>query len=368
MQLRFPAVRVLPLRLLAVLSLLPLSSVAAQSAEPAFYLDRSHVVLEYGSVERITAQPLYYDSVFDPRNDELLVEARAALNLFVVNTLTPEKLTYGGRAWLLALTPVLHGRILRGFSQPLRSPSFLVKATGQYYWARKLGGGGDAASRPTLLTTVSGVWGHHSNGAPGCLFNEEVVQNGDCVAPAGVPASSLTVDPEGSFSTNYLSAALSVARLRFHRGDNGDADEPADGHIHEHASVTLRYEVHPENLSYLFLFSGGADGAFRDLYGANRLGVEAVYEGELDVAGIDARLAVRGGWQRIFRDAVPAPGASPNIWTAELSYRLDGGFGRGWGPVVRYYRGQDYYNLFFIRDVERLQVGIEIDRSWRGSN
>lgn len=362
------AVRMLHPPLLAFLLLVPSTLLYAQSPEPAFYLDRSHVTLEYGSVERVTSQPLYYDSIFDPRVDELLIEARAALNLFVINTLTPAKLTYGGRAWVIAVTPVLHGRILRGFSQPLRSPSFLVKATGQYYWARKLGAPGDPASRPTLLTTLTGVWGHHSNGASGCLFIEEVVQNGDCEAPAGVPAADLTVDPDGSFSTNYLSAALSVARLRFHRGDNGDNPEPADGHIHEHASATIRYEVHPENLSYLFLFSGGAEGPFRDLYGAHRLGIEAVYEGELDVAGIDGRFAARGGWQRIFRDQVPAPDASSNTWSAELAYRLDGGFGRGWGPVLRYYKGQDYYNLFFVRDVERLQVGIEIDRSWRGSN
>ena len=52
-------------------------SVAAQSPEPAFYLDRSHVTLEYAGVQRITAQPDWYDSVFDPRDDELLIEARA---------------------------------------------------------------------------------------------------------------------------------------------------------------------------------------------------------------------------------------------------------------------------------------------------
>lgn len=367
----FRRVRVLVLLVCCLLTIPPVFTACelqAQSPEPAFYLDRSHVTLEYGGVERITAQPFYYDSVFDPRDDELLIEARAALNLFVVNKLTPDQLTYGGRAWVLAVTPILHGRILRGFSQPLRSPSFLIKTTAQYYWARKLGDGGDSGSRPTMLTTLTGVWGHHSNGAPGCLFNEEVVSNGDCRVPNGFDESNLTVDPDGSFSTNYLSAALSVARLRFHRASMHEDGEEEPAHIHEHASATVRYEVHPENLSYLFLFSGGADGAFRDLYGAHRLEVEATYEGELDVGKIHGRVAVRGGWQRIFRDRLPSPESSPNIWNAELSYRLDGGFGRGWGPLIRYYKGQDYYNLLFIRDVERLQVGIVIDRSWRGSN
>ena len=347
-----------------VLSLSAVPAVA-QSPEPAFYLDRSHVTLEYGRVERTLALPVWYDSIFDPRDDELLIEARAALNLFLVNTLTPDKLTNGGRAWVLAMTPVFHGRILRGFSRPLRSPSFLVKLTGQYYWARKLGDGGDPAERPTLLTTLTGVWGHHSNGAPGCLFNEEVVVEDECVIPSGVAVADLTVDPDGSFSTNYLSAGLSVARLRFHRGELPDSD----GHIHEHASLTLRYEIHPENLTYLILFGGGADSAFRDLYGPHRLELEGAYESELDIGGIDGRVALRGSVQRIFRSVEPiAPDASETVWQAQVAYRLDGGFGRGWGPVVRYFRGQDDYNLFFVRTVERLQIGIEIDRSWRGEN
>lgn len=348
--------------LLFLASASPASTLDAQSPEPSFYLDRSHVTLEYASRQKILTRPSWYDTIFQARDDELLVEARAALNLFIVNRLTSRTLTEGGRAWVLAFTPVLQGRILRGFSQPLRTPSFFLKATAQYHWAQKLGSGPDPAERPTLLMTTQGVWGHHSNGAAGCLFNQQSVDNDDCVTTGNPDPTTLTVDPDGSFSTNYLSASFSVARLRFHRADRDDAE----GHIHEYIYGRLEYEVHPENLRYLFFYSGGAEGPFRQLYGAHRLELEAEYETEADLLGLDMRLSARGSWKRIFHHVKPTPDASANAWTAELSYRLDGGFGRGWGPLIRYYRGQDYYNLFFIRDVQRLQFGIVIDRSWRG--
>ena len=251
-------------------------------------------------------------------------------------------------------TPRMRLRGLEDFSSPLKSSSFMPRFDAQYIHSKfnPPRPGRVEGTRRVLGVTLS--HGHHSNGGPDCLLIEEgpIQDPVDptkqlCQAPAGLDLSGMTVNPAGSFSTNFFRLKGSIGWIKFDTGPQ---------RITWLGTVSLFGEMNPEGLRFIHLFGGATTENQRAIHGANRWGVRV--EGETPTIGpgrfganIDfVRISGRGQGDLL---GTYHADWSNKIWMIEGYYRLEE-WVRGWGLALRYYRGQDYHNLDFVKDVARV--------------
>jgi hypothetical protein len=308
-----------------------------------FFLERSYFLWDPVLEER-TAEPQYYSDGYDRAADNLLFEARIAPHIFLLNTLDDE-LTVGGFAAALSFTPLITVRQLRGFSRPLKNPSFKPKVNLQFFWSRP----SESEGEPMYLWAWQFIWGHHSNGGSGCLFVGESEVDGHCAGVDSIPPEDRQVDVNGSFSLTYGRAELYARRMIVE-----------DGVVQNSWTFGLGMEINGANWPFL-TFGGGATHELRRIYGPTRFYGVLELDSVFRLLWMDMRGTVGGRAQYIEYDRKPSPDASR--WGGEAFAQItkDSGIFRGVGLYARYYEGQDYYNLLFIRDIRRIQVGISFD-------
>lgn len=284
---------------------------------------------------------------------DLLFEAQIAPHLFIRQTLNDqlsevfieERRTV--RAWSISFTPLIRLRMFDGPSSPVRTPSFMPKFDGQYFWLRRMEEGNDesgewnealAARSPIRIHGLQATLGHHSNGQEGCLFAEEEGLDGDCRLPPGVERATINRD-DGSFSTNYL--RLMAYRMDWHS---------KDGRLKRSQTLGLGVEIHPEGFG-----PGGVSQDQLDLYGDLRLltSFERVWRTEKTKRIIDLQTAYIAGKRDLEGGVCDCFVSLEGSWSwDELG---------GWGVFARYVHGQDYYNLSFVEELSKIQVGIVFD-------
>jgi hypothetical protein len=284
-------------------------------------------------------------------SDGLLFEALLAPHIFLYQGFYQRagRVYSDPPVWATAVsfTPMVRLRMFDTESRPVRTPSYMPKLTVQLFRASLV----DRSQRldsPIRLIALNVIpFGHHSNGQEGCLFTDQVKVDDECRDPAPLPQARRTTNTtDGSFSTNYVRAELAYRHLRL-------ADDP-DGSLRGNQTCTfaLGAELHP----------GG--------YGPGAISADqkALYPTFRVQPAIElSRRVIREAWYRgRFTGGVRSEYLRPTHYdvrpwahTVEATYTFDRV--GGWGPVVRYYDGIDYYNLGFLRNIRHVQIGIVFD-------
>jgi hypothetical protein len=257
--------------------------------------------------------------------------------------------------WSISGTPAVRLRMFNDVSDPVRTPSYMPRGNLQALWARNvsevLGRADNRRKDASMRHPVLGLWeahaivGHHSNGQDGCFYKgqrrppestaeHELPCEPDIVPPNAEVAKELVNKRDGSFSTNYIRTGVN------HRFNWVDADTLV---AFREFSTGGEFEVHPAQWM---------DPHQVDLYGRHRINTYAAYAQRGTPHICPSRIEERGAVNYIFG----APSTVSN-WalTGQVScFPTPAG---GWGVFVRYYRGQDYYNMSFLNQIQRWEVG-----------
>lgn len=294
------------------------------------HIPNSHLVFEGQIAPRI----IIYDSIAD------------AATLVLDGSKAP---VWG---WQASATPMVRLRMFNEVSNPVRTPSYMPKGTVQLMRLRNLTTSTDRDEEEfnrgpiemLLLDTIP--FGHHSNGQNGCLFTTQFRDAEDeCVNP--VPALPENVNKEdGSFSTNYLQAMAYYGRMYLDSAGAPDGEYATRREWRVGAGIQLN----PQGF-----IGGSIDEELSDIYGPTRFLFEAM-------------TAQRDWWRcgrvegsakfQYIGDAAPDV---PSTITQLEGFCLPRGWG-GAGLFVRFYHGQDYYNLAFNEGISRFQFGFVLQK------
>ncbi len=267
-------------------------------------------------------------------------------------------------------TPAVRLRMLRDVSAPVRTPSYMPRVNAQFLWTRGLkdctASGSKADCRPAA-TPLPGaeaipadvaneaialvavprvsVWeahviiGHHSNGQDGCLLNTQTrdpVSN-ECL-PLSTPTAETINRTDGSFSTNYIRTGINYSRNWM----EANLEATREGRLR------LEVEHHPR---------AWIDDEIEEVYGRTRVIGAAAY------ATRHVRFC-----QRRFEGSASVtwnPGVVDTVteWSTSVQASCFPFRNGGWGFFVRFYSGQDYYNLSFLDEVSRFHIGATFNQS-----
>jgi hypothetical protein len=242
-------------------------------------------------------------------------------------------------AYSIVGTPRVRLRMFDTRSAPVRTPSYMPKGTGSLLAFR---GEIDRRDRGPRV----GIWagqltvGHHSNGQDGCLFVTDTLVDDECV---GTPDLTQINTKDGSFSTNFMRTGL-----RYRREWLAEVDV-AGGQKEYAGTKQLTFGVDYERHFH-------TDPRMKPFYGLNR------FRGMAEVAIRLKRLCRSRAAANVMVAYVgeEPPEVAPLVFQAEgLCTFTDQG---GWGLFVRYYHGQDYYNLAFTQEIHRMQFGVHYEQ------
>jgi hypothetical protein len=284
----------------------------------------------------------------------------------------------GVKEWAMVFsgTPAVRIRMLPVRSAPVRTPSYMPRGNFQFMRVRGLKDGikkSDGTAKiernhsPSLkaffeeLRQVDhvSIWelhviaGHHSNGQDGCLSTKQTVEppppapDGECTPPGLEPTAETINRVDGSFSSAFFfrfGGNYSKNWLRDEATVSGSTLPAA----FQEGRLSLEYEWHPR---------AWVDPQMRDIYGRHRLNLGAAFA-KKDIRGCRRRLEV-------------ATGAIWNPGVVDSDLELSGSaqvscfpwLNGGWGFFARWYAGQDYYNVGFLDDINRLQVGLTFNQA-----
>jgi hypothetical protein len=255
--------------------------------------------------------------------------------------------------WQASVTPMVRLRMFDEASNPVRTPSYMPKGTLQLARLRNLADPKASQSvysrGPMEMLLVELIpFGHHSNGQNNCLFQPRASRPGDaCVEPASRDAGAVN-SIDGSFSTNYVELTAHYGRMRL------DADGAPEGEYAVRSEWSAGGGVQLNPVGY---GPGAIDPVLAARYGTTRLLLEGMMAWR-SPAGLKwfARVDVRGRLEYIGN----VPGVPPLLGKLEVA-ALPRGWG-GAGVFLRYYGGQDYYNLGFDQSIHRLHAGFALQR------
>lgn len=241
-------------------------------------------------------------------------------------------------------TPRVRLRMFDARSAPVRTPSYMPKGTftGMMFRREPTKNGGQG-SRVGLWAGQITV-GHHSNGQDGCLFTTDVLVGDECV---GEPDLDQINRIDGSFSTNYVRIGGRYRR-EWLRDVSSDAQRKAG--IEEQLgakefTIGVDYDRHFHT-----------DERMAPFYGQNRF--------RLSLAGATyfrkvCRSRANGGVILFYVGEQPDTVGSFAVQLEGSCTFTDQG---GWGLFVRYYHGQDYYNLGWVDSISRAMVGAHFEQ------
>jgi hypothetical protein len=290
-----------------------------------------------------------------PRSD-LVFEGQIAPRIIIFDSIADAagRVLDGGPhwGWQISTTPMVKLRMFDETSSPVRTPSYMPKGTVQLARMKNLSRApADAEAErykgPVEMWLIDVIpFGHHSNGQNGCLFTQQS-RNADDECVNLSAASALTVNKtDGSFSTNYIEAGVFYGRM--HLASREDAPE-----------YTTRWEWSAGGgveLNPSGFLGGGIDDELKDRYGQTRFFVEST------TARRDFLRCGRAESQLRLQYIRDVPAGLPALKTMFEALCLPRRWG-GTGLFVRFYRGQDYYNLGFAESITRLQFGFTLQRA-----
>jgi acid phosphatase len=246
-------------------------------------------------------------------------------------------------AYSISGTPAVRIRMMQSVSNPVRTPSYMPRGNFQLLWARVPA----SKSVPDLLAALASnnrvaLWeahaivGHHSNGQDGCLYTDEERSGEDCPSVRPIGDKRIINKKDGSFSTNYVRVGFNYSRNHL--------DSTLWANREKRVKVEVEQHFH-------------TDKNIVDLYGRTRVKAEgAVARRGFVVCPKRAEILGRVEYIHGHPDSV-----WPVAVTAQASCfpTMNG----GWGFFARYYGGQDYYNLGFLDNIQRFQIGATFNQS-----
>lgn len=292
----------------------------------------------------------------------LVFEGQIAPNLILYQNLhksTKQRQVYSkAHNWVPAVsfsvTPMVRLRMFNDPSNPVRTPSYMPTFfTGQFFIMRRTQALENAPQfkrhlSPVEMFSATLVAQHHSNGQDGCLFRRQVRIDGECELAAGAdPQNDAINRSDGSFSTNRLLLSLAYRRTKI------------DSSLRQRSSWYFgpRLELNPKWLP----LPGKITDEIYPLYGPTRLRLFGGWETKAQ----SLPRSLRGqqwveGWGEYLFDPL-ADDVSPFRFSLEAGFTLDKL--NGLGAFVRFYSGQDYYNLGFMDELSLFQFGIVFSSS-----
>jgi hypothetical protein len=278
--------------------------------------------------------------VFSPLRDDVVFEADVFPHLFVYQDFTDildvDDVDSKGRRRpriVVSGTPAVRLRMFEEISRPVRTPSYMPRGNVQFIWARNVPAAlaNIRVQRPADIKLFEAhvIVGHHSNGQDGCLYTNQRREGETCI---DVPGERAVNREDGSFSTNYIRAGGNV---RFNYLDG-------NGWASKEWGLLGEVEYHPRPW---------VDDDIEDIYGRTRFNVGgswAIREAPMCRRRLEAEAS-----------AQVIVGAPDEVWPVVVKTQISCfPFPRGgWGFFVRYYGGQDYYNLGFLENIQRVHVG-----------
>lgn len=291
-------------------------------------------------------------------HSDLVFEGQIAPRIIIVDSIgkATRRVLLEGKpgvwGYQVSATPMVKLRMFDETSNPVRTPSYMPKGTFQLARFQNVSTATDADSDefnegPISMWLIDTIpFGHHSNGQDGCLFTSEVRnEEGECVEV--VPTLTKTVNKEnGSFSTNYIEAMVFYGRMYLDSVASGAGEFATRWEWRAGVGIQLNPE------GYL---GGSIKPELSDLYGPTRI----LFGGS--AARRDLWRCGRSATEVNFQYLTDAPAGIPAVIT-----EVEGAcFPRRWGGAglfVRFYHGQDYYNLGFAESITRLQFGVTLQR------
>lgn len=237
-------------------------------------------------------------------------------------------LTGQKKPWALMLNPQVQLRMLDNWSFPIRNPSYKLYMT--FYHDLKVW-------KRTFLQKIfydDAVWfasiAHHSNGQADSFYD----------------SAHNTNFQDGNFATNFVEIGISSYKLKTLRKDLFSIRE-----------IKTWAEWHPP---------GWSIDELDNQYGFLRLYVKAgiigpMHEQKNDVLNRwlqQSSIEVKGGW--IMGPMIGAgAGEIPKRLIADITYKYYPPWFDEIAFFLRFYRGQDYYNIYFLKpELTQLSCGI----------
>ncbi len=233
-------------------------------------------------------------------------------------------------AFSIVGTPRVRLRMFDTNSAPVRTPSYMPKGSASLLFFRVRPGERIGIWSPQLTV------GHHSNGQDGCLFTTDDPEN-NC-AEHGTDLANLNRH-DGSFSTNFVRLGGRYRREALRRV----SDDEQVGYKHLTVGVDVDLHFH-------------TDKRVAPFYGQRRARVLLGFAGQLSKV---CRSRAGGDVSVWYVGKEPADVPSWAVQVQGVCTFNDEG---GWGAFVRYYGGQDYYNLGFAQSIRRLQFGVHYEQ------
>ena len=240
-------------------------------------------------------------------------------------------------------TPGVRLRMFESVSRPVRTPSYMPRGDVQFIWARNIGAFAAALGVPPSDNRVSlweahAVVGHHSNGQDGCFWDDEERIDEICTSVLPILDERRVNKRDGSFSTNFIRVGMNYRK------------NILDDTLWARREYGFRadFEYHPR---------GWVDDEMEDLYGRTRFEVAGTFASR-ELAWCPKRTEVTGGLKII-------GGHPESVWPVAVTAQFScfpAPMG-GWGVFVRYYGGQDYYNLGLLDNIQRVHVGATFNQS-----
>ena len=247
-------------------------------------------------------------------------------------------------AYSIVGTPRVRLRMFDARSAPVRTPSYMPKGTftGMMF-RREPTQNGTQGSRVGLWAGQITV-GHHSNGQDGCLFTTDVLVNDECI---GEPDLDHVNRIDGSFSTNYVRIGGRYRR-EWLRDVSSDAQKAAG--IEEQLganefTIGVDYDRHFHT-----------DERQAPFYGQNRFQLSFAAATHFRKV---CRSRANGGVTLFYVGEQPEDVPSFAVQVEGSCTFTDQG---GWGVFVRYYYGQDYYNLGWVDTISRAMIGAHFEQ------
>lgn len=289
----------------------------------------------------------------DPAGN-ILFEGSPALHAFFWNPLSRHTAIRPGEKnhsdWPIAASLTFNPtvRMLAAGSEPVRAPSWKIRANLQYFWKHP-----QTHALKVDLTGMRLSFGHYSNGQEGCPFEQGKLESEDC-APFdyyGDPDLSLVNRRSGDFSLNHITLALHHRMITLAQLGK---DRRKRRHMSEYRSHTFGLSV--DRISSTGI--GGISGELRALYGNWAFQGDYRFEHTLGApAYLDslARISLEAGAY-----AIAGGQAYPlRLWT-EAAYTVPSW--SDFGVFAQVFHGQDYYNLQFVDKVDyQVLFGFVID-------
>jgi hypothetical protein len=253
--------------------------------------------------------------------ESLLFEARLSPSFFFSNR---------QKTWAVMLNPQVIVRMQNKRSFPINSPSYKVHLT--YFHDINI-------LKKTFLKNIlfdNSIWmasvSHHSNGKAGDFYLKDTTEN------------IININ-DGSFSTDFVSFGFSTVKVK-QTGKDMDAFQSAKAYLEIHPRFTETSEIKYRYGNYRFFVSWGVGGPWRP---AKKTWVNHWLQNsglDLQTGWVAGRITgvseidVRARWVIDFKYNYYPP------WFDEIAF------------FVRFYRGQDYYNIYFSNTIHVVSFGL----------